>query len=78
MLGFGRIELIFFIGDCMVLCFGFVMRTALMTQGCFSYCWTALAQHQGLSCFSACLASEQARDAQEAGRRHSRDSWPQL
>ena len=29
------IELIFFIVDCMVLCFGFVMKTLLTMQGCF-------------------------------------------
>lgn len=28
----------------MVLRFGFVTKTALMTQGCFSYCWTTLTQ----------------------------------
>lgn len=32
------IELIFSIVAIMVLCFGFVLETALITQGCFSYC----------------------------------------
>lgn len=31
----------------MGLCFGFVLETTLITQGCFSYCWAGLAQHQG-------------------------------
>ena len=32
------IELIFFIVASMGLCFGFVLETVLITQGCFSYC----------------------------------------
>ena len=32
------IELIFFIAASMGLCFGFVLKTVLITQGCFSYC----------------------------------------
>lgn len=36
----------------MVLCFGFVAKTALITQGCFSRCWAGLTQHQGLFCSS--------------------------
>jgi len=32
------IELIFFIVAGMGLCFGFVLKTVLITQGCFSYC----------------------------------------
>ena len=46
------IELIFFVVACMGLCFGFVLQTVLMIQGCFSYCWAVLTQHQGLFCFS--------------------------
>ena len=32
------IELIFFIRARMGLCFGFVLKTLLITQGCFRYC----------------------------------------
>ena len=32
------IELNFFIVACMGLCFGFVLKTVLVIQGCFSYC----------------------------------------
>jgi len=32
------IELIFFIAAGMVLCFGFVIKTVLVTRQCFSYC----------------------------------------
>jgi len=36
----------------MVLCVGFIIKTVLITQGCYSYCWAVLAQHQGLFCSS--------------------------
>lgn len=52
------IELIFFIVACMVLCFGYVMKTVLVTHQFFSYCWAKLTQHQGLFCFSHCPISE--------------------
>ena len=32
------VEIIFFIAACMVLCFGFVMKTVSITEGCFGYC----------------------------------------
>ena len=32
------VQLIFFIVAGMVLCFGFVLKTVLITQGCFPYC----------------------------------------
>ena len=74
-----RIELIFFIVVCTVLCFGFIMKTVLMiTQRCFSYCWAVLTQSEGLFCFSPYSTSEEAGGGQEAGRGHSQDSWPQL
>lgn len=44
----------------------------LKTQGCFSYCWTTLAQHQGFFCPAICPNNE------EAGKRHSQDCWPHL
>ena len=33
-----RTELNFFIVACMELCFGFVLKIALIIKGCFSYC----------------------------------------
>ena len=71
-------ELIFFIVANMGLCFGFVLKTVLIIQECFSYCWAVLTQSQGLCCFSHHPTSEEAGGAQEAGRGHSWDSWPQL
>ena len=44
------IELIFCIVASMGLCFGFVLKTVLIIQGCFRYCWAALTQSQGLFC----------------------------
>jgi len=32
------VELIFFIGASAGLCFGFVLKTVLIIQGCFTYC----------------------------------------
>ena len=32
------IGLVFFLATCTVLCFTVLMRTVLLTQGCFSYC----------------------------------------
>jgi len=52
----------------MGLCFGFVMKIALVTQRCFSYHGIALAQHLGLSSFSCFPASEQAGDMEEVGK----------
>lgn len=42
----------------MVLSFGFVTKTVLITQGCFSRCWTVLLQHQDLFCFLCWPASK--------------------
>ena len=67
------IELVFF-----TVRFRFVLKTVLVTQGCVSYCWAALAQRQGLFCSSLCPTSEQAGGAEGVGRGHSQDSWPQL
>ena len=71
-------ELIFFLVASMGLCFGFVLKTVFIIQGCFSYCWAVLTQSQGLFCSSPHPTSEEAGGAQEVGRGHSRDSWPQL
>jgi len=70
------VELIFSIIACTVLWFGFVIKTVLVTQGCFSYCWAVLTEHQGLFCFSSHPTSEEAGGAPEIERRHSWDSWP--
>ena len=72
------IELIFFTVASMGLHFGFALETVLIIQRCFPYCWAVLTQSQGLSCFSHHPASEEAGGAQEVGKGHSRDSWPQL
>lgn len=68
----------FFIVARVVLCFGFVLETALITHRYFSYCWVVLTLPQSLSCSSDCPTSEWAEGAQEAGGAHSGDSWPQL
>ena len=52
MLIFAGIELIFFIGASMRICFGFVLKTVLIMQRCFRYHWAVLTQSQGLFCFS--------------------------
>lgn len=72
------IELIFFRVASRALCFGFVLKTALITQGCFSYFWSEYTQSQGIFCLSHHSASEEALDAQESGRGQSQDTWPQL
>jgi len=38
------VELIFFIVASMRLCFGFVLKRVLITQGCFCYRWAALTE----------------------------------
>jgi len=71
------IELILFIAAHMVLYFVFVIKTVLMiTHWCFSSSWTVSTQHQGHLCFSPCLTSGWAGDAQDAGRGHNQDKWP--
>jgi len=52
MLVLAGIGLIFFVVANMGLCFGFVLKTVLIIQGYFHYCWAVLAQSQGLFCFS--------------------------
>lgn len=42
------IELIFSIVHCMGLCFGFVLKTVLITHRCFRYCWAVLREAQPL------------------------------
>jgi len=43
----GGLQLIFFIAASMRLCFGFLLKTVLIVQGCFRYCWAVLTQSQG-------------------------------
>lgn len=62
-----EIELIFPIVAITVLCFGYVLETALITQGCFSSCSAKAAPFL----FLTNLTSEWAEGAQEAGRAHS-------
>ena len=50
--GLAGIELIFFIAAHLWLCFGSMTKTVLITQGCFSYCWAVLTQHQVFCFFS--------------------------
>jgi len=59
------IELIVFVAAGMRLCFGFLQKTLLTTQGCFSHCWAVLTHSQGLFCSSPCPTSERAGGAQE-------------
>jgi len=54
------------------------MRVMLITHWCFSCCWAVLTLSQGVFSFSYWPASKEAGWAPEAGRGHSRDSWPQL
>ena len=61
------IELNYFIVVCMGLCFGFVLKTVLIMQWCFSYCWALLTQHWGLFCSSHCPAREYARVHRKLG-----------
>lgn len=58
--------------------FGFVLKTALISQGCFWHCTEVLTQHQDLPCLLPHPTSRWARDAQGVWRRHGWDSWPQV
>jgi len=46
------VELNFFTVAGMGLCFEFVLKTVLIIQRCFHYCWAVLTQRQGFFCFS--------------------------
>jgi len=46
-LGLAGIELIFFVAVCMLLCFGFVTKTVLITQLWSCCCWAVFPQHWG-------------------------------
>lgn len=60
------------------LCFGFVLKTALIPQECFWYCTEVLTQCQDPLCLLCHPTSKWARGAQAFWRRHGWDSWPQL
>ena len=61
----------------MGLCFGFVLKTVLIIQRCFSYCWAVLTQRQGLFCLSPHPPARRLGGTR-SWEGHSRDSWPQL
>jgi len=42
----------------MGLSLGFVLKTVLITQGCFRYCWAVLTQSEGIFCLSHCPTSK--------------------
>lgn len=69
-------ELILFKAACMVLCFGFVTKTALVTHQCFGYCPAVPAQHQHFLLFPYSAAQQRHQGGQEAGWGHSQDRWP--
>lgn len=48
----------FFLASPVVLCFRFVSKTGVVRHQGFSCCWTVLAQHWGLLCFTLCHPSE--------------------
>lgn len=58
-----------------VLCFGSVVRTVLLTQGCFMYkCWAAFTQLQGLFCLSGCPTSQGAPTGSWKGTKYRENS----
>lgn len=56
MLVLARVGLVFFIAASMSLCFGFLTKTVLTTQACFSNCWAVLSQPQAFPVFHASLS----------------------
>lgn len=59
----------------MVLWFGFVVKTVLLTQGCFIYkCWAALTQLQGLFCLSSFPSSQGAPTGHWKGTKYRENS----
>jgi len=67
------VELTFFLVASVRLCFGFVLETVLITQGCLSYRSAVLTQSQGLFCSSS-PHQRAGWGAQGVGRGHSQDS----
>lgn len=62
---------------CMVLYFGFVMKTMSITHQCFSCYWAVLTQHHGISLHCSVI-KEVGVGAEEAGRWCHQDSFPSL
>lgn len=59
-----------------LLCFGFVARTVLVTHQCFGFCWALLAQHQGFIFPPLCLLQQLGQGRAWSWRGHSWHSWP--
>lgn len=59
-----------------MLCFTLVLKTVLITQGYLSYHRAVLMQHQGLLYSAHRPRSMCAGSAQNVGRGHNHDSWP--
>ena len=78
MLVLSGVELIFFIVASVRLCSGFVLKSVLIIQRYFHYCWGVLTQGQGLLCSSHHCTSKEAGVAHGVGRGHGWDSWAQL
>jgi len=72
------IEFIFFAVASIGLCFTFVLKTVLISQGWFSHCWAVLTESQGLFCFSPHPTSKEVGGVQEVGRGCNWNSWPPL
>lgn len=52
------VDSVFFTVAAVGLCFGCMMKTVFVIQGCFCYCWAVLAQNQCLFCSSPHTTSE--------------------
>ena len=78
MLVLAGIELIFFIVASMGLRLDLCWNSFGYTGMFFIIAWAALHRVKAFSALSPHPSSERAGGAQEAGRGHSRDSWPQL
>jgi len=76
--GFGQDRVNFLCSSYYRAMFWICAEIVLIAQGCLRYCWAVPTQSQGLFCFSPHPTSEQAGGAEEVGRGHSWESWPQL
>jgi len=73
-LGLPGMDLTVFTAAGLVLCFGFVTKTVLITHQCFGCFWMMLAKPQG-RLFFPCCCQRAGWGGQEDGRGHS---WPKL
>jgi len=55
-LGLAGMEVVLVVVALMVLCFGFVTKTTLITQHCFGCCCAVLAQHHGFLFIPLCAS----------------------